>query len=66
MQIYRYNDYVAISPPAGPTFYLTAEEARKVWNAINDVSQDIEFGLPFSHSKVSTFDIEADGTKGGS
>ncbi len=66
MQIYRYNEYVAINPPEGPTFYLTEREAGMLWRAVRETTMDIACGVPFSQSKVSTVTVDCSGIKGGS
>lgn len=58
MRIYRFRDKVAVNPSEGPTFYLDADDANAIADALAKVAKDIgECG--FTDSEVGTIEIEA-------
>ena len=61
MEVYRFNQRVAINPPEGPTFYLTAEDADRFWRAIQSATADIVGGTSFSRSILPPVEIRTTG-----
>jgi hypothetical protein len=62
MQVYRFQDFVAVNPPKGETFYLTAEQARELEKALSQVSFSIKTEK-FAESTVGTTTIDANGSR---
>jgi len=62
MHVYRFGDLVAINPPEGATFYLSAREARELSKALmlGVVSINVE---KFTESNVGTIRIDATGSR---
>ncbi len=64
MQIHRFGDKIAISPPliyGGRTYYVDPKTARQLSRAINRVCREIERGVSFSDSTVGTARIKESG-----
>lgn len=51
--VYRFGDRVAISPPEGPTQYLTPAAARALANLLTGAAQDCG-AVPFTESAFRT------------
>lgn len=64
MNVYRFNDFVAISPPIDHdgTIYLTQMQAFEICIALLGAAEDVG-RVPFTQSKCSTVEIEASGSR---
>ena len=69
MNVYRFGDKVAITPPDGsgerefsPTFYLSKEQGDALLFALMNVGEDIT-RLPFTKSQAGTTRIETTGKR---
>ena len=57
MQVYRFRNQVAINPPDGATFYLSARAANAMAAALQTVADDIP-RAKFHESTLSGVTIE--------
>ncbi len=55
VQIHRFNWMVAIAPPEGPTFYVFAEDAEAIAQALLRVVDELGRGVEFKDSTVGTW-----------
>ncbi len=57
MQVHRFVDAVAVSL-SGPTFYMTAADAKIIGRAILDTAEEIAAEIPYAESTVGTTILE--------
>lgn len=54
--VYRFHELVAVSPPKGPTIYLTPTAARQLARALNRRAWDVG-AVAFTDSNLGTSTI---------
>ena len=64
MKIWRIGDEIAITPPDGPTFYLSTGQATQFLGVVDRVINDVS-SKRFADSNIGTFSLEYPRTQQG-